>query len=211
MFRRLISFVFSLTLLIALTTSAVSAHTQVIDEKVGIAQRYVFTLQSPNEREESTVAVRLVLPDGLEDVMPDVAPGWKIEVKKAGEGEDAPVSEITWSGGEITEGQFEQFQFRAKAPAEETTLMWKAYQTYSDGKVVSWDQDPKATENLSEEEKEKLEEEGKGPFSETKIVNDLVETNTAVEDTNQLTTWIAYAALIAGLAGIVLALRKQPR
>jgi len=35
------------------------------------------------------------------------------------------------------------FFFKRKVPAKETTLKWKAYQTYADGSVVRVGHDPK--------------------------------------------------------------------
>lgn len=200
--KKLLSFVFSFVLLFLVFTNTAFAHTRVIDSEVGVGKQYVFTLQSPNERELATTSVRLVLPSGLEDVMPDVTAGWEIEVKKDGDGEDAMATEIIWSSGEIPEGQIEQLQFRAKVPGEETTLMWKAYQTYSDGKVVSWDQDP------SQEEEEGSDT---GPGSETKIIDDLSEDSVVKSSTNQMTTWAAYGGLLLGLValGIVVMMRRK--
>ena len=47
------------------------------------------------------IDVRLIVPDNLESVSPNVKPGWKIDVKKTGEGDNAKVTEIAWTGGSI--------------------------------------------------------------------------------------------------------------
>lgn len=61
----------------------------------------------------------------------------------------------------MTKGAFDEFAFTAQSPANETKLTWKAYQTYSDGSVVSWDRGGSSEGGDS------------GPASYTKVVNDL--------------------------------------
>lgn len=124
-----------------IAAASVLAHVEVMPEEVVVAVRQDFTTGVPNEKDIPTTQVRLVIPAGLESVTPYVKPGWEIETKKTGEGEDALVTEIIWSGGEIGVGLRDSFVFRAMIPSEATTLVWKAYQTYSDGTVVSWDQE----------------------------------------------------------------------
>ncbi len=147
------------------------AHVVVKPAEVGVAAFQTFTIGVPNEKDNPTVGLRLVMPDGLKYVSPNVKPGWKIEVKKSGEGEDAKVTEIVWTDGSVPEGQRDDFFFSAQVPASETSLKWKAYQTYEDGTVVSWDQEPK--EKMSDDEMEMMEKKNLGPYSQTKVVNDL--------------------------------------
>lgn len=174
----------SVAVSLLLSATPAFAHVVVKPAEVGAAAFQTFTIGVPNEKENPTVAVRLVIPEGLDYVTPNVKPGWKIEVKKApigmkGEvlntGEKAPerVTEIVWTGGSIPAGQRDDFLFSAQVPAKETTVQWKAYQTYENGSVVSWDQDPDSMKNLSDEQKEKNEQKGLGPLSQTKIVDDL--------------------------------------
>ena len=84
-----------------------------------------------------TIAVRLLVPPQISKVTPIVKPGWKITLEKEG----STTVAIKWTGGSIPAGQKDLFQFTALTPSTETTLQWKAYQTYSDGTVISWDQD----------------------------------------------------------------------
>ncbi|MEX0617173.1 MAG: YcnI family protein [Candidatus Woykebacteria bacterium] len=198
-----------LPIMLGLAATSVFAHVVVKPDEVGLAARQVFTVSVPNEMEIPTVALRLVIPEGLDSVIPNVKPGWKIAIKKEGKGEEAKEVEINWTGGLIPEGQRDEFLFSAQAPGEKANLLWKAYQTYSDGTVVSWDQEPK--ENLSEEEQEEMEKKGLGPYSTTKVVDDLSgqESKTENPGTDRLTTWSAYAALVVAVAALVLSLRKN--
>ncbi len=164
-------------------TTLAFAHVTVSPKEVGIGQRVNFSVSVPTEGDVPTTQVRLVIPEGLESVRPNVKPGWNIEIKSEAigmkgdvlnTGEEAPrkVTEIIWSGGSIPAEQRDEFIFSAQAPADETKLVWKAYQTYEDGTVVSWDADPKEiSEHTSHTEGS--EEAAPKPYSETAIVNDL--------------------------------------
>lgn len=148
---------------IALPLSAL-AHVAVSPAEVGVGKRQVFSVGVPNESKTAQVVnVRLVIPEGLESVRPNVKPGWTIEVKKSGTGEEAKVTEIVWSGGSVPVDQRDEFLFQGKAPASTGDLNWKAYETYSDGTVVGWDQEPKGDGHS----------EGTKPYSITKVVDDL--------------------------------------
>ncbi|WP_037672492.1 YcnI family protein [Streptomyces griseus] len=53
------------------------------------------------------------------------------------------VSEITWTGGRIAPGQYEDFDVAfGQLPDDTGRLTFKALQTYSDGKVVRWIEAP---------------------------------------------------------------------
>jgi len=147
-------------------------------------------------------------------VSPNVKPGWEINVKKEGDGEDAKVTEIDWTGGSIPSGQRDDFLFSAQVPADTTTLQWKAYQTYADGTQVSWDQKPQA--NMSDDDREAMEKKGLGPYSETKIVNDLK--NQAMTDKNSMdksnpkkdfATQFSMIAFALSAVALMVALRKN--
>ena len=158
--RKISLFLVSAGLLLAIPAAAM-AHVVVKPAEVGVSKFQTFTTGVPNEKDAPTIQVRLVIPEGLNHVSPNVKPGWQIEIKKSGEGEDAKVTEIIWSGGSIPSGFRDEFVFSAQAPKEETSLNWKAYQTYQDGEVVAWDQEPKEG---TEESK---------PYSVTKVIKDL--------------------------------------
>lgn len=176
-----------------------SAHVVVRpgDAKTGAYQ--VFTVSVPVERDSPTIKMKLDIPEGLASVTPTVKPGWTIQTDKRGQGEDAVVTAITWTGGEIGVGYRDEFTFSAKTPDQPTDLQWKAYQTYQNGTIVSWDQQP----GLEEKEGS-----ASGPFSVTKVAADsaqdaaLKNADSKAGDAQQA----ASNALYAGIAGVVLAL-----
>jgi uncharacterized protein YcnI len=139
---------------------AVSAHVTVKPAEVPTSGFQVFTVSVPNEKALATTSVKLVVPDGLKHVFPTQKPGWNIAVERAGNTADGEVQAITWSGS-IGVGLRDEFSFSAQAPANQTTLQWKAYQTYSDGVVVAWDKDDTGDEHGTTQ--------NSGPFSVTTV------------------------------------------
>jgi uncharacterized protein YcnI len=172
-----------------LITTSVSAHVTVKPNQVGVGVFQSFSVGVPVEKDVPTVGVRLVIPEGLEYVTPNVKPGWKITVTKDGTGEDAKVTEINWTGGSIPAGQRDDFVFSAKAPIAATNVSWKAYQTYRDGTVVSWDQDP--TLPMTETA---------GPYSTTAVVDDLAADEPKEKNNTSLT--LSIIALVLSVIAI---------
>jgi periplasmic copper chaperone A len=113
-----------------------------------------FAIQVPNETEDAnTTQVEVEFP--TENPIPFVSvepvPGWTIDVQRTeletpveGEGEEITeaVSKITWSGGVIAPGEFQQFLVSAGPLPDDTDLLeFPAVQTYDDGEVVRWIQE----------------------------------------------------------------------
>ncbi|MEU5417644.1 YcnI family protein [Streptomyces sp. NPDC001407] len=108
-------------------------------------------LKVPNEKDNaSTVKLELTLDPKhpLASVMPQPVPGWDIKVEKSkldkpvqmhGETINEAVTKVTWSGGKIDPGQFQQFPLSVgQLPTDTDALVFKALQTYSDDEVVRW-------------------------------------------------------------------------
>jgi len=176
---------------IVLVPASASAHVTVKPVEANVAAYQTFTVSVPNEKDNLTTAVRLLVPEGVNNATPTVKPGWEINTQKTGD----RVIEISWTGGAIPVGQRDDFTFSAQVPEKESTIQWKAYQTYENGTTVAWDQAPTA---------EHGEEGGdKGPYSETKIINDLKADGVA-----DATETLASSGNVTGayaLAGVALA------
>jgi len=156
--------------LIFLLPILASAHVTVRPSEVGVGAYQTFNVSVPTEKDIATTEVRLLIPQGLESVRPNVKAGWNVEIVRDGEGEGSQVREIIWRGGSIPADQRDDFFFSAKTPAEAGALRWDAYQTYSDGTVVAWDAD------ASEQPKDETgadEFSVRGPYSTTRVINDL--------------------------------------
>ncbi|HEX8227350.1 MAG TPA: YcnI family protein [Candidatus Saccharimonadales bacterium] len=152
--------IFTLLTIVALPAAAF-AHVTVTPKEAGAGSRTTFTASVPNEKEVPVTGLKLNIPAGLKSVQPTVHAGWQIETTKDGAGD---INTITWSGGTIPAGQRDDFTFRGMLPAAKGDLQWKAYQTYADGTTVAWDQAPT---------KEETEGGNTGPYSVTKVVDDL--------------------------------------
>ncbi len=191
--------------------ASASAHVVVKPAEVVTAGFQTFTIGVPNEKDISTTSVKLVIPAGLKYVQPTQKAGWQIDVEKDGTGEDATVKSITWSGNEVKAGFRDEFTFSGQVPEQATELQWKAYQTYSDGTIVSWDKASSGDDHESEDE-------NSGPFSVTKVVADtttdasIMKADQAAADAKSAANtalYVGIAGVIVGLAGVYLATRKK--
>jgi uncharacterized protein YcnI len=109
------------------------------------------TFRVPNERDNaSTTKLEVTFPTDNPIAFVSVRPvtGWTVDVAKVklaqpvqtDDGElTEGVSKITWSGGKIGPGQYENFSVSAgPLPENADQLVFKAVQTYSNGEVVRW-------------------------------------------------------------------------
>lgn len=105
----------------------------------------------PNEKDSaSTVKVEVNVPTDhpIASVSLQPVPGWTATVTtsklatpiKTDDGTvDKAVTKITWSGGKIAPGQFQQFPVSfGPLPSDAASLSFKTLQTYDDGEVVRW-------------------------------------------------------------------------
>lgn len=199
---------FAVFTLIFATTNAVFAHVTVKPGEVETATYQVFTVSVPNEKAIPTVSVKLLVPDALATITPTKKAGWEVALEREGDGDDVRVTSVTWSGGEITDGLRDEFSFSARTPDSPTELQWKAYQTYSDGTVVAWDQEAEGGGHESDS----------GPFSVTSVVEDIAGdkstdgVNNAASDDQasaDRALYVAIAGVGVGLVALFLATRKK--
>jgi uncharacterized protein YcnI len=128
-----------------------SAH---VTANPSTAQQGSFTKVSfrvPNERDAaSTTKLEINFPPDhpIAYVSARAVPGWTSTVQKTtlaqpiktAHGEiSETVSKITWSGGTVSPGGFEEFDVSlGPLPTDTTELVFKALQTYDNGEVVRW-------------------------------------------------------------------------
>ncbi len=132
---------------LALATPAL-AHVTVQPTEAPAGSFFRFVVRVPNERDKAaTTKVEVKFPDALTFVSFQDKEGWKRDVKikeldepteVLGEQITEVVDSVTWSGGRIEPGEFEEFGFSARVPEREGTLVFPALQTYSSGEVVRW-------------------------------------------------------------------------
>ncbi|MFI5616119.1 YcnI family protein [Streptomyces sp. NPDC051567] len=110
----------------------------------------------PNERDNaSTTRLEVSFPTDqpLTSVMPQDVPGWTVTVEKSkldkpltvhGKQINEAVTKVTWSGGKIEPGKFQQFPLSVgKLPETADQMVFKAIQTYDNNEVVRWIEETK--------------------------------------------------------------------
>jgi len=175
---------------VLLMPASAAAHVVVKPAKVAVGDFQTFSTSVPNEKDVLVTSIRVVVPEGVAHVTPTVKPGWEISTKKSGD----TVTEITWSNGAIPAGMRDDFTFSAQAPAKQTTLHWKAYQSYEDGSTVAWD---KSAEGDAHDESGTS-----GPESTTAVVDDLSEPTSGDSSSQPGPYIIAAIALIISVIAI---------
>jgi uncharacterized protein YcnI len=97
----------------------------------------VYTLAVPTEKSGATTQIEFTPPAGfsIDSFVP--SPGWKRTVQQSGSGEEAVITKVTWSGGQVPTGEDAAFSFLAQ-PSSAKTYTFAVRQTYSDGSVVDW-------------------------------------------------------------------------
>ena len=132
-----------------LVVPAASAHVTVNPNTVPVDSFSRFAVRVPNETPDAdTTKLVLKLPASLSFVSFQPKPGWTRNVTTVklakpvtndeGETVTERIDTVTWEGGKIAPSEFDEFGLSAKVPNEETTLVFPATQTYSNGEVVRW-------------------------------------------------------------------------
>lgn len=210
--NRLIMLVLAVIVLLLCLGGAAFAHVTVKPSEVATASYQIFAVSVPNEKSIPTESVRLDIPEALKSVTPTQKAGWEIEIEKEGSGENTVVKSVTWKGGEISDGMRDEFTFSAKTPDAATELQWKAYQTYADGTVVSWDQEREDGHGHD------TDNPNQGPFSVTRVADE-TEQAASVEQAARTASdakaaaeralFVAVAGVVLGLASVYVATRKK--
>lgn len=147
MHRKLAAVVGAAALIFAFAPAAF-AHVTVQPTEAATGSFARFVVRVPNERSDTdTVKVEVQFPEDLVFVSFQPRDGWQREVtmKKLdqpievfGEEVDEVIDTVTWSGGTIGPGEFDEFGFSAKVPDDATTVTFAALQSYAGGEVVRW-------------------------------------------------------------------------
>jgi periplasmic copper chaperone A len=118
--------------------SSAFAHAR-ISPAVSLANKLqLYSLAVPTEEANATTTkIVLTLPKNfsIDSFVP--SPGWKRAEQQTGSGEDAVITQVTWTGGHVPTEEDSLFQFLAQ-PAKSGTYTFQVQQTYSSGKIVNW-------------------------------------------------------------------------
>ena len=117
-----------------LGASPAMAHVDVLPTQVAQGQSTQFTIRVPTEREVPTVRVAVDFPSQVTVYSFEDPPGWKVQPVRAPDGR---FRGVVYSGGSIGVERYVDFHVLG-TPFESGQALWKARQTYADGKVKPW-------------------------------------------------------------------------
>jgi uncharacterized protein YcnI len=135
-----------------------NAHVTVQPSEAPAKGFVVENVRVPNEQDNAdTTKVAVEFPPGFAEVSFQPVPGWRVNVKRTklaqpittdeGDKLTEQVSEVTWRGGKIAPGEFQDFPVSLQMPDKPgTALTFKAVQTYDNGDVTRWIGPPDAEE-----------------------------------------------------------------
>lgn len=139
---------------VALTPMA-SAHVTVNPGEAPRGGYATLAFRVPNERDDSgTTTLEVNLPEDhpISSVRVKPMPGWTYTVEnrtldepieRHGSEITEVVSKITWTGGTIQPGEYEEFEVSAgPLPEDADQLIFPSVQTYESDEVVRWIDDP---------------------------------------------------------------------
>lgn len=138
----------SLAALVWLQPTTALAHVTVQPNEATPGSFARFVVRAPNERPDAgTTSIEVQFPPNLIFVNFQPKEGWSRTVTMTtldepieafGQEFTEVIGTVTWEGGEIAPGEFEEFGFTARVPEDAVSLEFPAVQTYSSGEVVQW-------------------------------------------------------------------------
>jgi uncharacterized protein YcnI len=119
--------------------AAASAHARISPPVSVSGKLQLYSLAVPTEKSGLTTGkIVMTVPDGFGiDSFAPPPPGWSMQVQQSGSGNNAVITQVTWTGGKTPTGEDSLFQFLAQ-PSSNKTYTFKVQQTYSDGSIVNW-------------------------------------------------------------------------
>lgn len=202
-------------------TPAAAAHVTLNPDAAPAESFTRFAIRVPTERDNPTVSVTVQLPVGLTFVSFQPKPGWRRTVKMAkleppievfGERITERVAEVTWTGGSIGPGEFDEFGMSARMPSTAgRELVFPSIQTYSNGEVVRWIGPPDADEPAPRVKVEAAAPEEEPTAAETETEPADEEEADEADDRANLALGFGIAGLVAGLGALALSFfRRRP-
>jgi periplasmic copper chaperone A len=202
------SYILGAALVAALAVApAAGAHVTLQPEEAPAGGFTRLDMRVPTERDNAdTTKVDLQFPPGFLSVSYEPVPGWDIKITKRkldkpveqfGEQVTEEVGRITFSGGAIRPGEFQDFGLSLGVPDKPgSTLTFKAVQTYSNGEVVRWIGAPDSEEPAPQVKLTAAEAEGGA--SQPAAQQPAAPAASEDDDSNTL----SIVALIVGIAGL---------
>jgi uncharacterized protein YcnI len=194
-----------------LIAPAAGAHVTVQPEEVVAGDFTRLDVRVPNERDNaSTTKIEVQFPPGFLFVSTEPVPGWqsKITMRKLdkpveqfGEQITEEVGQISFTGGEIGPGQFQDFGLSVGVPDKAgSSLAFKAVQTYSNGEVVRWIGPPDSDEPAPQVKLTAASDEGGAAAPATQ------QSPPPAESDDDSSNTLAIIALVVGIAALAVGL-----
>ena len=183
------------------TPSAAAAHVTVLPERPKLNTEQEFIVRVPNERDVPTTKLQVLFGTDLRAGQFAPKPGWTRKVLRRA----ARAYGVVWSGGRIAPGEYADFRFLA-APRLAGQAVFKAYQTYADGKTKQWSGPPEKP-GVAEQETG-LDEPGPSPAVDVTATPDVPSPAAAATGATSAATKTTSsdAAIWLGVIAIVIAL-----
>ncbi|WP_037160536.1 YcnI family copper-binding membrane protein [Rhodococcoides fascians] len=205
------------SLALVVGAGAASAHVTVAAPDAAQGGYAVLTFRVPTESDTAaTSSVRVELP-GLNSARTQPIPGWTSVVDKNAEGLATAVTWTAGPGAEVLPGQFQQFLLSAGPLPEDDTVSFPAVQTYNDGEVVEWTEEPAADGSEPEYPAPSLtlaaagsDGHGGHSVSDSAAASDSTETAQS-SDSDTTARWLAGGALVLGALGAALGIGATVR
>ena len=201
---------------ITLFAGVASAHVTVQPQETSQGKYEVFTVRVPSEKEDvQTTKVEVKFPEEVNITRFEAKPGWTYEVQKDDTGK---ITSATWTteGKGLTATEFVQFNLQGKVSDDAEEIIWKAYQTYSDGSLVEWVGAPDADKPASVTAVTPADGSAHGhggTSADTSKDHSAAEANEndaeAKTASSNVSLFLSIGALIAGLLALVISLRKR--
>jgi periplasmic copper chaperone A len=185
---------------LGLAATPALAHVEVLPHQAVLEQAQEFTLRVPTERPLPTTAVSVTFPPQVTVyAFAPPPPGWHMTIReRAGQNVG-----VRYFGSRIPVQQYIDFHFLG-TPTKQGTAVWKALQTYADGKVKPWTGKPQAPGAVSTESGPT----SPGPASATTITKTPVAATASVASTSSggssdAGVWLGLIAIAIAAAAAV--------
>ncbi|MFG1790822.1 YcnI family protein [Nocardia sp. NPDC049149] len=190
--------------LVLLACGTAAAHVSVDAPGAQQGKYSVATFRVPTESETaSTTALTVTIPN-LKSARTEPIPGWSSKVEKNDKGE---ITAITWTAEPgnpgVGPGQFQRFSLSLGPLPKQDAVSFPAKQTYSDGKVVEWNQ-PAGKDGAEPEHPAPSITLAKGSTTADHSAD--TATTAAADDTDDTARWLGGIGLALGLLGVALGL-----
>lgn len=188
-----------------------SAAAHVTVDAPGAAQGgySVATFRVPTESDTASTTALTVTVPGVRSVRTEPLPGWTAKVDKNQAGE---VTAVTWTADPgnpgVGPGQFQRFVVSIGPLPKEHEVSFPAAQTYSDGRVVRWDQpaEPDGSEPERPAPSLHLAEASADGHAHGDHGADTSDSASASDATDRTARWLGGIGLALGLFAVALGL-----